>query len=265
MKYKLPAALLLLVLFAQTAFSAAPKPVDAGKKSDADFQVCKYTDADGKTLPYRLLKPAGYDESKGPYPLLIFLHGAGERGTDNNRQLVHGKPLLRRAAAEHGCFVLAPQCPDKMVWAGRHWEDKNHGLTEKPSQPMQLLLGLIDEVQKTYPIDSHRLYIMGLSMGSFGTWDLIQRQPQRFAAAVPICGGGDEEHCQRIAAMPIWVFHGASDGVVKVARSRDMIAAIKQAGGQPKYTEYPGVGHNSWTPTFNEPKLLEWICVQKQK
>ena len=274
MKIKLPTALLLLILFAQTAISAEPKPADASNKSDADFQVCKFTDVDGKILPYRLLKPADYDPSKGPYPLLIFLHGAGERGSDNSLQLTHGKPLLRKAAALHGCFVIAPQCPKQMpqcpkgteiMWASRHWKDKNHDLIETPSLPMQMLFGLIDEMQKTYPIDPDRLYIMGLSMGGYGTWEIIQRQPNRFAAAVPICGGGDEKLAQRIAAIPIWAFHGDKDGVVKVARSRDMITAIKKAGGNPKYTEYPGVGHNAWTPTFNEPKLLDWLCAQKKK
>lgn len=265
MKYKLPAALLLLVLFAQTAFSAELKAADASNKSEADFEAGKFTDTDGKTLPYRLLKPAGYDEAKGPYPLLIFLHGAGERGVDNRLQLVHGKPLMRRAAAEYGCFVLVPQCPGEMTWAGRHWEDSKHALTEKPSQPMRLLLQLIDEVEETYPIDRDRLYIMGLSMGGFGTWEMIQRRPERFAAAVPICGGGDEKLAGQLAKIPIWAFHGDKDGVVKVTRTRDIIAAIKQAGGEPKYTEYTGVGHNCWNQAFNEVGLLEWLCAKKKQ
>ncbi|MEA1951125.1 MAG: prolyl oligopeptidase family serine peptidase [Planctomycetota bacterium] len=253
MKHKLPAALLVLLSLTQTIHAA-----------DTDFSPHVYTDADGQNLPYRLLKPDGYDTAKGASPLLIFLHGAGERGTDNRAQLVHGKPFMRRAAAEHGCFVLVPQCPKEMMWAGRHWADKNHGLSEKPSQPIRRLMGLIEKVQKTYRIDSDRIYVMGLSMGGFGTWEMIQRQPKRFAAAVPICGGGDEALTKPIVAVPIWAFHGDKDGVVPAARTRDMIAGIKKAGGKPKYTEYPGVGHNSWTPAFKEAGLLKWICAQKK-
>ncbi|MBN2294444.1 MAG: prolyl oligopeptidase family serine peptidase [Pirellulales bacterium] len=247
---------LLLVAFSLTQAACA---------NDADFQSHVYADKDGNNLPYRLLVPAGYDKAKGPSPLLIFLHGAGERGADNRAQLIHGKSFMRRAAAEYGCIVLVPQCPRNMTWASRHWTETDHGLVKEPSQPMRLLLALIEKVQKQYRIDPDRIYVTGLSMGGYGTWEMIQREPKRFAAAVPICGGGDEARAERIKAVPIWAFHGDKDGAVPVARTRDMIAAIKKAGGKPKYTEYPGVRHMSWVPAFKDPDLLKWICSQKRK
>lgn len=232
--------------------------------ADADFESHIYTDVGGEKLPYRLLKPAGYDAAHGPYPLLIFLHGAGERGTDNRLQLTHGKPFMRKAAAEYGSFVLAPQCPPDGIWSGRHWTEKSHVLSKEPPRQMRLLVELLEKLQKDYPIDSDRLYIMGLSMGGFGTWDIIQRYPQRFTAAAPICGGGDEESAAHIVSVPIWVFHGDADAAVPVARSREMIKALKSAGGKPRYSEYPGVGHNSWTQAFNEPELLKWMFEQRR-
>lgn len=247
-------------------FSAETKPENPKNASisDADFQSREYKDAAGKILRYRLLTPRGYEKSTDAHPLLIFLHGAGERGVDNAAQLSHGKEFMRRAAQDHGCFVLAPQCPPDLLWSGHHWEDKEHGLTEKPSEPMRLLLETVAQLRTTYRIDANRLYIMGLSMGGFGVWDAIQRQPDRFAAAVPICSGGDETKTARLARLPIWAFHGDRDSVVPVRRSRDMIAAIQSVGGKPRYTEYPGVDHGSWVPTFNEPELLPWLTRQKR-
>ena len=250
---------LLVSFFTKAAFADDLNPV--GK---SEFQSHVYTDGTGGALPYRLLEPAGYDPAKGPYPLLIFLHGVGERGTENRLQLTHGAAMMRRAAAGHGCFVLAPQCPPEKIWAGRHWEDADHRLTAKSSQPMRLLLGLIGKIEKQYAIDPDRIYVMGLSMGGFGTWDLIQRHSGRFAAAVPICGGGDETLTEPLVGLSIWVFHGDKDAVIPVVRSRDMVEAIRSSGGKPRYTEYPGVGHNSWDSAFAEPKLLDWLCEQRR-
>jgi predicted peptidase len=138
-----------------------------------------------------------------------------------------------------------------------------HKMPEKPSSPAQLALDVIAEMQKEHPIDGDRLYVMGLSMGGYGTWDLIQRYPDLFAAAVPICGGGDESSADRIKA-PVWAFHGDQDQAVPVARSRNMIDALKKAGRQPKYTEYPGVGHDSWRNAFADKELLTWLFAQKR-
>ena len=121
---------------------------------------------------------------------------------------------------------------------------------------------MVDAMQKEFSIDADRIYVTGLSMGGFGTWDVIQRHPERFAAAVPICGGGDPAHAEQIAQVPIWAYHGDNDAVVKVERSRDMIAAIKDSGGTPRYTELPGVGHDSWTAAYTSPDLYAWMFAQ---
>jgi predicted peptidase len=260
------AAVTFALLAARPALAEEPK-MDANsdaKVKDADFRSHQYKDTDGKTLPYRLLVPEGYEASTGPHPLLVFLHGAGERGADNRAQLTHGKEMMRAAAKDFGCFVLVPQCPTDLIWAGRHWTDPNRDLSEKPSVPMDMVLRVVDQLKKDYRIDPKRLYIMGLSMGGFGTWDTIQRHPEMFAAAVPICGGGDNKRVAEIAKLPIWVFHGDADTVVPVRLSREMVEALKAAGGSPRYTEYPGVGHDSWVRAFKEPELLKWLTAQKR-
>ncbi len=244
----------LLCLFFATALRA-----------EDDFEKRTFTGADGKTLPYRLLKPAHYDAAT-KYPLVIFLHGAGERGTDNERQLQHcvrdfAKPAIRE---QHPCFVVAPQCDNAYRWCEVDWGDpKPHQTPKEPSVPMGLLIALLPTLDKEFSIDPSRLYVTGLSMGGFGTWDLVTRFPQRFAAAAPICGGADNSAAPALAALPIWVFHGAVDNVVHPERSRTMVAALKAAGStQVKYTEYPGVGHGCWGNAFAEPDYFTWLFAQ---
>ena len=230
---------------------------------NAEFEAMEYEDAAGAKLLYRLLKPADVNASGGKHPLLLFLHGAGERGADNRAQLEHGKEMMQTAAREYGAIVLAPQCPQGRKWAEVDWSKLTHKMPEKPSRPMRLTLELIAKMQKQYPIDPDRLYVMGLSMGGYGTWDIIQRKPDLFAAAVPICGGGDVAAADRIKAA-VWAFHGDKDTAVPVIRSRKMIQAIRAAGGKPKYTEYPGVGHNSWDAAFKDPEMLKWLFSHRR-
>jgi len=210
-------------------------------------------------MPYRLLKPKDYDP-KQSYPLVLFLHGMGERGTDNSRQLINGVSEFfasEEARSKRPSFAVIPQCPDNDSWA--NWEPKATGLT----RPARAALHIVAALQKEFNIDPTRLYIGGLSMGGFGAWQIITAHPRLFAAAFPICGGGDPGKAARLAKMPIWAFHGAEDDVVNPSLSRDMIQAIKEAGGNPRYTEYPGVGHASWERAFKEPKLLEWLFAQR--
>jgi predicted peptidase len=230
------------------------------------FEARTYTDAAGGKLNYRLLKPKAYDAAK-KYPLVVFFHGAGERGDDNQKQLVHGMGDFASEAImdKYPAFVIAPQCPNGQKWADVDWSAEDHKLPEKPSPSMQLSLELLAALQKEFSIDASRLYVTGLSMGGYGTWDAIQRNPQFFAAAAPICGGGDSTAVEKIKSLPIWAFHGDQDNAVKVKRSRDMIAALKAAGGEPKYTEYKGVGHDSWTATYRDPAFYEWLFAQKKK
>jgi predicted peptidase len=223
-------------------------------------------ESDHGSLPYRLLRPKDYDTSQR-YPLVMFYHGAGERGNDNVKQLVHGMNDFASddVMKKYACFVVAPQCPDGDQWVDTPWSADAHKMPEKPTKPMRLSLDLITSLQSEFSIDESRLYVTGLSMGGFGAWDALQRHPNRFAAAVPICGGGDPAFAKQLASSPIWAFHGDADTAVKPIRSRDMIAALRAAGGSPKYTEYPGVGHNSWAATYANREMYAWLFSQKKK
>lgn len=220
----------------------------------------------GKLLNYRLLKPDNLD-NKLNYPLVIFLHGSGERGDDNKAQLIHGTWRFAEegSRSKYPSFVVVPQCPEGKRWVEVDWSAPAHVTPEKPSESFILLLQLLREMQAVYPIDDSRIYVTGLSMGGYGTWDLIARYPELFAAAVPICGGGDSTQAKRIRDIPVWAFHGSDDNVVPPQRSEDMIEAMRKAGGQPRYTEYENVGHGSWAPAYEEIDLLDWLYSQKKQ
>jgi predicted peptidase len=215
----------------------------------------------GDTLPYRLLKPVNPQAMK-KFPLVIFLHGAGERGKDNEIQIQHITELFldERNRGKYPCYLIAPQCPKKEWWA--NFDNKTLG--KEPSRPMSLVISLIEKAIRDFPIDESRIYITGLSMGGYGTWDLIARYPDKFAAAVPICGGGDPKTVSVIKHIPIWAFHGALDKTVAPQESRVMIQALQAAGALPGYSEYPDIGHNSWLNAYREPHLIHWLFDQKR-
>jgi len=219
-----------------------------------------YTDAAGQVLPYRLLKPESYS-THVKYPLVLFLHGATDRGEDNERQLLQGVAVFAQAAVrrEYPCWVAAPQCPKDAKWS-----DEDLPPTPQPTEPTRLALALVTALLRDNNADPQRIYVTGLSMGGSGTWDMLIRRPDLFAAAVPICGGGDETQAAKIAHIPIWAFHGARDTVVQPEHSRTLIEALKKAGGNPKYTEYPEVGHWSWLPAYQEPELFRWLFAQRR-
>jgi predicted peptidase len=253
-----PVMVAISILFGTAAGANAQEgPMPLEKKT--------YTDAKGKDLPYRLLKPDTIDP-KAKYPLVLFLHGAGERGNDNEAQVKHGVAEFAKAANRkaYPCFLAAPQCPARTMWSDVRRGAGSQQQAAEPAEPARLAMEMLDALQKEFPIDAKRIYITGLSMGGYGTWDLICRYPDKFAAAVPICGGGDEKEAAKIAKMPIWVFHGAKDPAVPVARSRNMVAALKKAGGSPKYTEYPNEGHASWIPAYKDAELFKWLFAQKK-
>lgn len=230
-----------------------------------DFEAAKYSDGEDNELNYRMLKPADYDSSKS-YPLVLFLHGAGERGSDNYSQLKWGvshfaEPKMRK---KYPAFVVAPQVPEGEYWSTlesvRDTTSFSVPMLEKPAEPMRLTIELLKQLQKRFSIDSNRLYVTGISMGGFGTFDLIERHPNMFAAAVPICGGGDATRAFFLKDMPIWVFHGAEDEVVLPEYSRNIINAIRVAGGSPGYTEYPDEDHiGAWVQAYSNPHLYEWM------
>jgi predicted peptidase len=254
-----------LVCLACLVVGALAVMTDLAPAAPDDFEAVVFNADGGATLPYRLLKPQPLDPQK-KYPLVLFLHGAGERGNDNLAQLKHVVNLFTtpQNREKYPCFVLAPQCPAGQKWVDVNWGAKTHETPDKPAEPMALTLQVIEQLQKQHPIDARRMYVTGLSMGGYGTWDLIARRPEMFAAAAPMCGGGDETTAAKIAKLPIWNFHGAKDGAVPPARSRNMIEALKKAGGAPKYTEYPDAGHDCWTPATKEPDLLPWLFAQKR-
>lgn len=221
-----------------------------------EFDKLQYVTAND-TLLYRMLKPGTQKESER-YPLVIFLHGSGERGNDNIVTLKHIAPLFLNESnrAKYPCFVLVPQCPANENWAYPDWY-------QEPKEPMSSVISLIDSLKALPFIDNSRIYITGLSMGGYGTWYLLTKYPDMFAAAVPICGGGDTHQADKFKHVPIWNFHGAKDTAVPVDRSRNMIRALKDSGGNPRYTEYKKVGHDSWVNAYQEPDLLPWLFAQK--
>ena len=215
---------------------------------------------DKDTLLYRQLFPDANSLRK--YPLVIFLHGSGERGNDNEAQLKWG--VMNFATDQnmmlHPAFVIAPQCPRNMTWAD--FNRANAKLEPGPTKPMELLFGLIHKLIKTLPIDSNRIYITGLSMGGYGTYDAIERHPNLFAAAVPVCGGGDTSKVSSIIHLPIWIVHGAEDPAVSPQYSLDMLNALTKAGAHPGFTQYPEVGHFSWLGAYSDALIMEWLFRQ---
>ncbi len=256
---------------AESALSTTPAPPVAGTSPRAsvnDFVARTYDDGRGHTLPYRLFIPRGYDPNK-TYPLVVFLHGSGGRGTDNVKQITdQSAPLVfvqPENQARWPAFMLVPQCPPKQQWVDMPWATPT-GKGKRPATPtwpMAAAMELVDQLRAEIPaIDAQRLFVTGMSMGGFGAWDAAVRHPRKWKAAVIVCGGYDEMTVAPILRIPIWAFHAADDPTVPVGRSRDMITALRSLGGQPRYTEYPASqrhGHFSWKPAYADPDLLPWM------
>lgn len=228
------------------------------------FSINEYVNSKGDKLNYRLLTP-DYD-TISKYPLVIFLHGSGERGNDNEAQLKWGVSNFAtdRAMSLHPAFVLAPQCPKNERWSNYDRKDTNRDLSlnPEPGKQMELLIELIHEFTEKHPVDKNRIYITGLSMGGYGTYDAIQRYPDLFAAAVPVCGAGDSSKANSIAHIPIWIFHGALDTAVNPLYSLNMVNALIDAGSNPGFTQYPQVGHFSWLKAYSDPNMMSWLFRQ---
>jgi predicted peptidase len=202
-------------------------------------------------IDYLLHLPDNYESSSAPVPLLLFLHGAGERGNDVTAVAQHGPPaLIAKGEWNQPFIVVSPQCP-----ADAWWTD---------SLQTDTLEALLDDLEKKYRIDQDRVYVTGLSMGGFGTWRLAAENPERFAAIAPVCGGGDPFHARRLKHLPIWVFHGAKDDVVPILASEVMVDALKKAGNEIKFTVYPETGHDSWVDAYNTAELYQWLLQQKR-
>jgi len=238
------------------------------------FKKINFT-REGNTLPYRILYPKNYDKSKS-YPVLTFLHGSGERGDNNEAQLTHGGKLFSNDSVRNtfNAIVIFPQCPRDSTWnyfrskrdsASPGGRSIDFTLSPRPTTPAGLVKLLLDSLIASRAADPARMYIGGLSLGGFGTFDMIERYPDFFTAAIPICGGGDTSLANRFAKkIAVWIFHGDNDQSVHVQYSRQYYAALKNLGADVRYTEYPGVGHNSWDNAFAEKELLPWL-ISKTK
>lgn len=238
-------------------------PSNKSAPASDDFEAGHVT---GSTVSYRLLHPVS-PRPGTRYPLVLFLHGAGERGDDNQVQVRYLPTWMAEAERRrrYECFLVAPQCPAGRLWVETPRATDRAAPRQPPGPILQAVIDMLDELTARLPVDTNRLYITGLSMGGFGSWELGTRLAERWAAVAPICGGGDELYADRLRDVPVWAWHGAKDDVVPVDRSRRMIEAIRAAGGTPLYSELPGVGHDSWTPAYTGPKgLLDWLFAQRR-
>jgi len=240
------------------------------KAQTPDYSAYSYEEYihNGDTLRYRLLTPLHYDIHK-KYPLIVFLHGSGERGRDNAAQLVHGGALFLQDSIreKYPAFVLFPQLPNDSTWGPltRTETGRMFPADAPPTVPGRLVGELVDSLNKTGKIETKKVYIGGLSLGGMGTFDLLARYPQKWAAGFPICGAGAVENAKKFKSIPVWIFHGGADPVVPVQGSRDYYEALKKLKAEVKYSEYPGVGHNSWDNAFAEPDLVPWLLSHKRK
>lgn len=231
------------------------------KNEDKDFEARIFKDSLGIEMPYRLFIPRDYKTSKS-YPVIIYLHGAAGCGNDNLRQISGGNTngthvwITKENQAENPTFVVAPQLPN-----GTYWRriDSVH-LSKYGTIAINIVKNLLNE----FSIDHDRIYLTGQSRGGHGTWDIACKNPGFFAAAIPLCGGGNPALVNAISDLPIWAFHGEKDQLVHVEFSREMVEALRKIGGNIKYTEYPDVGHNVWEKAYLEPELYEWLFKQKR-
>jgi predicted peptidase len=246
------AAASLLILPLSLASSAETSDDTMQKSQKFKQKITRIVSAD-----YLLFLPKGY-EAKGDrrWPLMLFLHGAGERGSDLKKVAVHGPPKIVKNKPEFPFILVSPQCPE-----GETWSD-------------DVLLTLLDHVSKKHKVDTNRVYLTGLSMGGFGTWSLGLKHPERFAAIAPVCGGGEtikvllasRQNAAALKSLGVWAFHGAKDPVVKLEESERMVAALKKAGAKEvELTVYPEAQHDSWTETYVNGKLYEWFLKHERK
>lgn len=227
--------LITLLIITATAFSQDNKQTTEYFEKEVKITI---------SSNYLLYLPKDYNDSDKKFPLVLFLHGMGERGDDIEKVKVHGLPKLINEGKEFPFIVVSPQCPITTLWN------------------TDVLSGLLDEVESKYRVDKNRIYVTGLSMGGHGTWSLALAEPNRFAAIAPVCGWADTSKANTIAHLPIWVFHGALDNVVPVKTSEDIVTALKTYGSNVKFTVYPEANHDSWTETYNNEELYKWFLEQ---
>ena len=248
--------LLPVLLFAASVRGEPANAGEPGKQEKYSYTHKSDNGGSPRTLGYHLYLPADYGKAEAKdkkWPVMLFLHGAGERGDgkgelDNVKK--HGPPMLVEKKPNSPAtqfIIISPQCPVKQGW------------------DVEALKGLLDEVVSSHKADPDRIYLTGLSMGGFGSWSMAAKYPDTFAAVAPICGGGSPANAGKIKHLPIWVFHGDKDTAVPLQKSQEMVDALKAAGAKEvEFTVYPGVGHDSWVKAYNDPKLYEWLLSHKR-
>lgn len=237
-------------------YSMPYKPSSTDIRRSKAMESYHFVDKSGDSLPYRLLKPLDYDSTK-QYPLIVCLHHGGAHGNDNMQQLsADPAPFLMElpTRTKYPAFIFMPQSPRNMGFSGAYGN----------ASVDSLVFRTIRQLQGQLPIDRKRIYVLGVSGGGYGSWHFISAHPEMFAAAIPICGGGEPKYAPKLVNVPIWAFHGARDKLAPVAHSRDMIAAIRKAGGNPKYTEYEFAGHGIWENVRKEG-IMEWMFAQHKE
>lgn len=261
-KYKSARLLFVLVCGIFLSLSACGQDISL-------FEKRIFVTDKGDSLPYRILFPENYDRSR-EYPMVLFLHGAGERGLDNEKQLTHGSDLFLDPdnRKKFPAIVVFPQCPEDKYWIDISIRDKLRGKgvpdfeesIKSPSEELANVNELVEQLIAQESLDEKKLYVMGLSMGGFGTFETLARWPEKYAGAVAICGGGNISLTSRYKdETGIWITHGAKDDVVPVVLSQRVYHALKEQGADVRYTEFPEANHNAWDPTFAMPELLPWL------
>lgn len=235
--------------------TATPEETGVHEKTGAyeeqgSFEKTEFQASSGRVISYLMMEPAEMNSGE-QYPLVLALHGIGGRGQEDWEKNCYANAVLAEPAMreKHPCFVLAPTVGPQENWSG---------------EPLLDVFDLIDALKEDLPVDPERVYVTGQSMGGFGTFQALMERPKLFAAAVPVCGGNDPARAGLISAIPLWAFHGTEDTLVPVTGSREMIAALREAGGEPKYTELPGVGHGAWGPAYDSAELWAWLFSQRR-
>ncbi|WP_207424904.1 prolyl oligopeptidase family serine peptidase [Desertivirga brevis] len=247
--------------------------VAGAKAQNLDLYQKRLFISKADTLPYRILYPENFDPGK-KYPVMLFLHGRGESGKDNQKQLTHGGKMFLRDSirSRHSAIVIFPQCPADSYWANvnivtdssgkRHFNFIEGG---EPTLAMQMLLDFTNDFLRNPFVDKRRVYVGGLSMGGMGTFEILRRKDKTFAASFAICGGDHIANVKKYRRVPLWVFHGGKDDVVPPKHSEVVVNEMKKLGGSVRYTHYANANHNSWDPAFAEPGLLNWLFSHEKK